>query len=79
MMSCNNARGIIEKLHDVQVYKKVTEMQMDEALEHLSICGKCQPWFTQNMCPKIQNETDEDIRIMHGMTHEPLGSVCSYF
>ena len=78
-MDCNGSQEVIQKLHDASEIDKVGDTHMDLALEHLSACGQCQPWFIQNMCPKMQNENDEDACMLHGMMHEPLGSECSYF
>ena len=78
-MHCESSQRVIEKLHDVRVDKSIYQPQMDEALEHLVTCEQCLSWFNQNVCPKIQNESDEDIRMMHGMMHEPLGNECPYF
>ena len=78
-MNCNGSQGIIQKLHDANERDSVGEIHMNLALEHLSTCGQCKSWFTQNMCPKMHNESDEDTYMMHGMMHEPLGSECPYF
>lgn len=77
-MDCNGSREVVKQLHDVSEVRNVGETHMDLALEHLSVCGQCKSWFSQNMCPKMQNENDEDARMMHGMMHEPLGSECPY-
>ena len=79
-MDCNTSQGIIQKLHDSNdEMDNVGETHMDLALEHLSSCGQCQSWFSQNMCPKMQNESDESTSMLHGMMHEPLGNECPYF
>ncbi len=68
-MDCNGSQRIVRQLHDASEIKKVGEAHMELSLEHLGVCKKCQSWFSQNMCPKMQNEMGEDARMMHGTLH----------
>lgn len=77
-MDCKASQGIIQGLHHASERKKIGETHRDHALQHLPSCTKCQLWFSQNVCTKMQNENDDDTRIIHGMAHEPLGSECLY-
>lgn len=69
-MECASHQESIQRMHDS---KGVGDTHLSLALEHLAICGSCQLWFSQNMCPRMLNENTEDVRMAHGMMHEQFG------
>jgi hypothetical protein len=77
-MDCNGFQAIIQKLHTAGEADNVGDVHTDLAFEHVRTCGQCQTWFNQNMCPQVQNENDEDVCMMHGMLHEPMGTECQF-
>lgn len=74
-MDCNSYQGTIQGLHDSKV---IGETHANLAAEHFYTCDICKRWFKQNMCPKMQNENDEDIIIMHYFIHETIGDECPH-
>ena len=76
-MDCEASEEIIQNLHENSI---VGDLHLILAMEHMITCEQCQSWFTQNMCPKIENAVEESLIMMHHMLHEPLlGHECRYF
>ena len=73
-MNCTTSQNIIRKLHgSEQEVQSVGETHMDLAVKHMASCATCQTWFEQNMCPLVQNNPTEELRMLHGMLHEGMG------
>ena len=64
-----DAQDIIEGYLALDEANMPGEAHRDLAIEHMAGCMQCKTWFEQTMCPKMQNETDEGIIMMHGMIH----------
>ena len=83
-MDCNDYQEAIRTLHfPAGANLDGAETNMDLASKHITDCEQCQAWFSQNMCPKIQNEIGDDAQalnvfMIHDMLHTRLESKCQY-